>query len=170
MLVTIGTNIVHTIRTGLLLCLSPLHGDLFVLQGGWGQRRRKRSQHNGRGERKEARLLPFSSSHCPLSAFYCLIIGIPSGNLCRGKSCFVPTLYMCNDRNVMVNSKPGDSTYWSEEDIFQSVTQVARKKKLFIIQFMVFSSGLGHCVPSLRVKFLVRISNVPSLKNFSNSF
>ena len=30
MLVTIGTNIVHTIRTGLLLCLSPLRGDLFV--------------------------------------------------------------------------------------------------------------------------------------------
>ena len=82
----------------------------------------------------------------------------------------MPTLYMCNDRNVMVNSKPGDSTYWSGEDIFQSVTQVARKKKLFIIQFMVFSSELGHCVPSLQVKFLVRKSNVPSLKNFSYCF
>ena len=58
----------------------------------------------------------------------------------------------------------------SEEDIFQSVTQVARKKKLFIIQFTVFSSGLGHCVPSLRIKFLLRKSNVPSLKNFSNFF
>ena len=58
----------------------------------------------------------------------------------------------------------------SEEDVFQSVAQVAWKKKLFIIQFMVFSSWLGHCVPSLRIKFLVRISNVPSLKNFSNSF
>ena len=92
------------------------------------------------GVRKEARLLPFPSSHRPLSAFYCLTIGIPCGNLCGGESCFVPTLYMCNDRNVMVNSKPGDLTYWSEEDIFQSVMQVARKKKLFIIQFMVFSS------------------------------
>ena len=78
----------------------------------------------------------------------------------------MPTLYMCNDRNVMVNSKPGDSTYWSGEDIFQ----VAWKKKLFIIQFMVFSSELGHCVPSLQVKFLVRKSNVPSLKNFSYCF
>ena len=28
----------------------------------------------------------------------------------------MPTLYMCNDRSVMVNSKPGDSTYWSEEE------------------------------------------------------
>ena len=88
----------------------------------------------------------------------------------RRELLYVPTLYMCNDRNVMVNSKPGDSTYWSEEDIFQSVTQVARKKKLFIIQFTVFSSGLGHCVPSLRIKFLLRKSNVPSLKNFSNFF
>ena len=123
-----------------------------------------------KGERKEARLLPFPSSHHPLSASYCLIIGIPGGNLCGGESCYVPTLYICNDRNMMVNSKPGDSTYWSEEDIFQSVTQVARKKKLFIIQFMVFSSWLGHCVPSLRIKFLLRKSNVPSLKNFSNSF
>ena len=29
-------------------------------------------------------------------------------DLCGGESCYVPTLYMCNDRNVMVNSKPGD--------------------------------------------------------------
>ena len=122
------------------------------------------------GERKEARILRFPSSHRPLSASYCLIIGIPGGNLCGEESCCVPTVYMCNDRNVMVNSKPGDSTYWSEEDIFQSVTKVAWKKKLFIIQFMVFSSWLGHCVPSLRIKFLWRKSNVPSLKNFSNSF
>ena len=30
------------------------------------------------------------------------------GNLCGGESCYVPTLYMCNDRSVMVNFKPGD--------------------------------------------------------------
>ena len=61
-----------------------------------------------KGERKEARLLPLPSSHCPMSAFCCLTIGIPCGNLCGGESCYVPTLYMCNDRNVMVNFKPGD--------------------------------------------------------------
>ena len=61
-----------------------------------------------KGERKEARLLHFPSSHCPVSAFCCLIIGIPGGNLCGGESCYAPTLYMCNDRNVMVNFKPGD--------------------------------------------------------------
>ena len=48
------------------------------------------------------------SSHCPMSAFCCLIIGIPGGKLCGGESCYVPTLYVCNDRNVMVNFKPGD--------------------------------------------------------------
>ena len=42
------------------------------------------------GERKEARLLPLPSSHCPMSAFCCLIIGIPGGKLCGGESC-----YMC---------------------------------------------------------------------------
>ena len=165
MLVTIGTNIVLTIRTGMLLCLSPPWRPLCVI-GRLGTKKKKALMAQWKGERKKARLLPFPSSHRPLSAFYCLIIGIPSGNLCRGKSCCVPTLYMCNDRNVMVNSKPGDSTYWSGEDIFQ----VAWKKKLFIIQFMVFSSELGHCVPSLQVKFLVRKSNVPSLKNFSYCF
>ena len=169
MLVTIGTNIVLTIRTGMLLCLSPPWRPLCVI-GRLGTKKKKALMAQWKGERKEARLLPFPSSHRPLSAFYCLTIGIPCGNLCGGESCYVPTLYMCNDRNVMVNSKPGDSTYWSEEDIFQSVTQVARKKKLFIIQFMVFSSWLGHCVPSLRIKLLLRKSNVPSLKNFSNSF
>ena len=61
-----------------------------------------------KGERKEARLLPLPSSHCPMSAFCCLIIGIPVGKLCGGESCYVPTLYVCNDRNVMVNFKPGD--------------------------------------------------------------
>ena len=151
------------------MSLSSPRRPLCVI-GRLGTKKKKVLGAPWKGERKEARLLPFPSSHRPLSAFYCLTIGIPCGNLCGGESCYVPTLYMCNDRNVMVNSKPGDSTYWSEEDIFQSVTQVARKKKLFIIQFMVFSSWLGHCVPSLQVKFLVRKSNVPSLKNFSNSF
>ena len=151
------------------MSLSSPRRPLCVI-GRLGTKKKKALMAQWKGERKEVRLLPFPSSHRPLSAFYCLTIGIPCGNLCEGESCFVPTLHMCNDRNVMVNSKPGDSTYWSEEDIFQSVTQVARKKKLFIIQFMVFSSWLGHCVPSLRIKFLVRISNVPSLKNFSNFF
>ena len=151
------------------MSLSSPRRPLCVI-GRLGTKKKKALMAWWKGERKEARLLPFPSSHRPLSAFYCLTIGIPCGNLCGGESCYVPTLYMCNDRNVMVNSKPGDSTYWSEEDIFQSVTQVARKKKLFIIQFMVFSSWLGHCVPSLRIKLLLRKSNVPSLKNFSNSF
>ena len=151
------------------MSLSSPRRPLCVI-GRLGIKKKKALMAWWKGERKEARLLPLPSSHCPMSAFCCLIIGIPGRKLCGGESCYVPTLYMCNDRNVMVNSKPGDSTYWSEEDIFQSVTQVAWKKKLFIIQFMVFSSGLGHCVPSLQVKFLVRKSNVPSLKNFSNCF
>ena len=65
----------------------------------------KESAHGMMEGGKEARLLPFPSSHRPLSAFYCLTIGIPCGNLCGGESCYVPTLYMCNERNVMVNSK-----------------------------------------------------------------
>ena len=101
------TNIVHTIRTGLFLCLSSPQRPLCVI-GRLGTKKKKALMAWWKGERKEARLLPLPSSHCPMSAFCCLIIGIPCGNLCGGESCYVPTLYMCNDRNVMVNSKPGD--------------------------------------------------------------
>ena len=101
------TNIVHTIRTGLLLCLSSPQRPLCVI-GRLGTKKKKALMAQWKGERKEARLLPFPSSDCSLSAFYCLIIGIPGGNLCGGESCCVPTLYMCNNRNVMVNFKPGD--------------------------------------------------------------
>ena len=57
-----------------------LGGGLFVLWGGWGERKRERAGHDGKGKREE-RLPPFSSSHRSPRAFYFLImaifIGIP---------------------------------------------------------------------------------------------
>ena len=143
---------------------------LFLITISWQSMdiKRKRSWHNGRGKE---RLLPFPSSHRPLSAFYCLIIGIPSRKFCGGESCYVPTLYMCNDRNVMVNSKPSD--YLPEWGRYFSVSDSGGWEEKFLyhpLHGALHASWLGHCVPSLRIKFLVRKSNVPSLKNFSNSF
>ena len=35
------------------MCYSPLRRDLFVLWGGWGERKRERTGHDGKGEGEE---------------------------------------------------------------------------------------------------------------------
>jgi len=58
-----------------------------VLWGGWGERKRERAGHDGKGEeRREA-----PSSHRPPHTYYFfdysyIFIGIPSGSLCGGES------------------------------------------------------------------------------------
>ena len=46
-----------------------------MLWGGWGERKRKRAGHDGKGNREE-RLPPFPSSHRSPRAFYFSIIAI----------------------------------------------------------------------------------------------
>ena len=41
-------------------------------QGGWGEGKKKARWGRWEGEREEARLAPFPSSHCPPRAYCCL--------------------------------------------------------------------------------------------------
>ena len=62
---------------------------IFVLWGGWGERKRKRAGNHGKGKEKRE-FPPFPSSHRPRRSFYfsiiAILIGIPSGSLCGGES------------------------------------------------------------------------------------
>ena len=77
-----------------LFCLSPPK-RLFVLWGGWGERKGSAQGTMG-GGRREKRLPSFPSSHRSPRTFYfsiiAIFIGIPSGILCGGESCFVTNL------------------------------------------------------------------------------
>ena len=59
-----------------------------MLWGGWGERKRERSGHDGKGkERREAPAFSlFPSSPAPLSIFSIIAIGIISWSLCGGES------------------------------------------------------------------------------------
>ena len=70
--------------------------DLFVLWGGWGERKREGAGHDGKGEeRREApafSLFPSSAARF-LFFYYCYFIGIPWGSLCGGESLVVPCVH-----------------------------------------------------------------------------
>ena len=52
------------------LSTSLLHRSFFVLWGGWGERKRERAGHNGKGEERIETFSPFPSSHRLPRAFY----------------------------------------------------------------------------------------------------
>ena len=73
-------------------CLSLLRRGLSVLWGGWGERKRERKGHDGKGkERREtsgSRLFPLPVVPCALSIVffdYCFFIWIASGSFCGGE-------------------------------------------------------------------------------------
>ena len=65
-------------------------GEAFVLWGGWGERKRERAGHDGKGEeRREApavSLFPSSPARFLFLSIIDILIGIPSGSLCGGES------------------------------------------------------------------------------------
>lgn len=148
--------------------VSLFHGDqcLCVIGSGWGERKRKRAGHDRNGkERREAStfsLFPSFPVHFLLFDYWDTQQDQASTEE-RVEICYV---LICTMVEVV------EICWWilslliacqSGEDVFKSVTQVAWKKEFFIIQFMVHSSWLGHCVLSLRIRFLLRKSNVSSL-------
>ena len=72
---------------------------LFVSWGGWGERKRERARHDGKGkERREApafSLFPFSRAHFLIFPIIAILIGIPSGSLCSLRSCPLPIIPLC---------------------------------------------------------------------------
>ena len=59
-----------------------------MLLGGWGERKRERAGHDGKGEeRREAvSLFPSSPSRFLFLSIIDILMGIPSGSLCGGES------------------------------------------------------------------------------------
>ena len=78
---------------------SLLRRGLFVSWGGWGERKRERARHDGKGkERREApafSLFPFSRAHFLIFPIIAILIGIPSGSLCSLRSCPLPIIPLC---------------------------------------------------------------------------
>ena len=58
-----------------------------MLRGGWGERKRERARHDGKGkERRQApAFVPCALSIFSITAIFIYIIGIPSGSLCGGE-------------------------------------------------------------------------------------
>ena len=81
---------------------SFLRRGLFVLWGGWGERKRERAGHDRKGkERRDFRLVPFPIFPRALSIFPIIanFIGIPSRSLSGGESHHpIETVWMA--RNV----------------------------------------------------------------------
>ena len=94
MLLCFVSSVSKNCTTQLLLnCYSLLRRGLFVLWGGWGERKRERAGHDGKGEeRREARRFPLPIVPRALSIFSIIdiLMGIPSGSLCGGESnCYI---------------------------------------------------------------------------------
>ena len=61
-----------------------------MLWGGWGERKRERAGHDGKGEeRREAAvsLFPSSPARFLFLSIIDILMGIPSGSLCGGERC-----------------------------------------------------------------------------------
>ena len=86
-------------------CSSLLRRGLFVLWGGWGERKRERAGHDGKGEeRREARRFPLPIVPRALSIFSIIdiLMGIPSGSLCGGeRECSVFPVLSTPERNTL---------------------------------------------------------------------
>ena len=68
---------------------SLLRRGLFVLWGGWGERKRERAGHDRKGEeRREAAvsLFPSFPARFLFLSIIDILMGIPSGSLCGGES------------------------------------------------------------------------------------
>ena len=64
---------------------SLLRRGLFVLWGGWGERKRERAGHDGKGE---APIVPRALS---IFSIIDILMGIPSGSLCGGER-YIPEI------------------------------------------------------------------------------
>ena len=87
-------------------CSSLLRRGLFVLWGGWGERKRERAGQDGKGEeRREApavALFPSSPARFPIFSIIDILMGIPSGSLCGGeRECSVFPVLSTPERNTL---------------------------------------------------------------------
>ena len=68
---------------------SLLRRGLFVLWGGWGERKRERAGHDRKGKKRREvpafSLFPSSPARFLIFPIIAIFIGIPSGSLCGGE-------------------------------------------------------------------------------------
>ena len=85
-------------------------GEAFVLWGGWGERKRERAGHDGKGEeRREApavSLFPSSPARFLFLSIIDILMGIPSGSLCGGERYIWQLLKKKKDLKFMRTTSP----------------------------------------------------------------
>ena len=77
--------IIHTCLQHCLLSLSPPQRPLYVARR-WGERKRKRAGHDGKGKEREERPLPIVPHALSVFQLVSFFIGISSWSLCVGES------------------------------------------------------------------------------------